>query len=222
MQAFSVVIPAYNEEDTLPEVLDELKRLKLPLNIIVVDDCSSDRTAEVAMRAGVMLVSHKKNMGKGAAIKTGLKHAKGVVIIQDADLEYKPKHLPDLLKPIVEKEADVVYGSRFMGSIDGMKRSHLFGNRFLSFVTSVLLGKKITDMETGYKLFAPGVLQSLDLESNEFDIEPEITAKVVKRGYRLVELPIEFHSRKKGVKKITWKDGLKAFFVLLKYVLKES
>ncbi len=220
MEQVSVIVPAYNEEETLGRVLKGLEKLDLELRVVVVDDGSKDKTAEVAEELGFDVIRHKKNRGKGAAIRTGIDNVdEGVVVIQDADLEYDPKEIPRLLGPIEKGEADVVYGSRFLGEIEGMKKSHYFGNWFLSLATSVILGKRITDMETGYKAFAPGVLESLDLESDEFDIEPEITAKVIKGGYRLVEVPIDFKARTKGEKKISWVDGVKGLFKLVRYSL---
>ena len=216
----SVIIPAYNEAENIKEVVSKLRELKMSFDIVVVDDGSTDGTADVAKSLGVRVVKHGKNWGKGAAIRTGIANSKGgIVVIQDADLEYDPKHIPKLLEPIEKGEADVVYGSRFLGNIQGMKKAHLFGNWFLSLATSAIFGKRITDMETGYKVFAPGVVESLDLKSDGFDIEPEITAKIIRKNYRIVELPITFSSRKKGVKKISVWDGIKAFFLLLKYAI---
>ena len=231
MEKVSIIIPAYNEEKTILEVIKEVKSVKLDIEkeVIVVDDFSRDRTKELLKKirdSSIKVFYHQQNMGKGAAIRTGLKHATGTIVsIQDADLEYDPQNLAKLVKPILEGKADVVYGSRFLGrkmTLFGKNRtvlpSHWIGNKGLTFLTNILYFDSITDMETGCKVFRKKVLDGITLKSRRFDFEPEMTAKILKKGYKIKELPIDFNPRtfEEG-KKITWRDGIKAVYYLLKY-----
>ena len=219
----SFIVPAFNEEATLEEVLERVHALPLEKQVIVVDDGSTDATAEIAARwrdeRGVVLVT-QPNRGKGAAVRAGIPHVDGeIVVVQDADLEYDPADVPALIEPIERGSADVVFGSRLSGGRP--QRAYLFwhlvGNRFLSLLTNVLYNTTLSDMETGYKAFRADVLRSLDLREDSFAIEPEITAKVCKRKLRIYELPISYYGRTYAEgKKITWRDGFKAIWVLLR------
>lgn len=212
----SAIIPAYNEESTLGEVVGLLKKLNVEKEIIVIDDGSTDNTYNVARNLGVRVIRHEKNKGKGAAIHTGFNAAKGdTVIIQDADLEYSPEDIPALLEPIETGKADAVYGSRFMGKIERMSPHHRFGNLFLSKATQLLFGVNLTDVETGYKVVKREAIDSFNLEHEDFRFEIELTFKLIKGGYKIVEVPIKYHGRKKGEKKITWRDGVKAFLYMI-------
>ena len=215
----SFLIPAYNEEATIGEVLDRIAALGLDAQLVVVDDGSLDRTAEIAEQHGATVI-RQANAGKGAAIRTAIGALDGdIAVIQDADMEYDPAEVPELIEPILRGFADVVYGSRLRGG--KAQRAYLFwhlvGNRFLSLLTSVLYNTTLSDMETGYKAFRAEVLRSLDLRENRFGIEPEITAKICKRRLRIYELPISYYGRtfEEG-KKITWRDGFRAIWVLLR------
>jgi glycosyltransferase involved in cell wall biosynthesis len=218
------LVPAYNEAATICELLDRVWALDLDKQIVIVDDGSTDATASLVEswaegRDGVLLV-RKANGGKGSALRAGIPHVAGdIVVIQDADLEYDPADVPELLKPIEDGHADVVYGSRLSGGRP--QRAflfwHLLGNRFLTLLTNVLFNTTLSDMETGYKVFRAEVLASLDLREDSFGIEPEITGKICKRKLRLYELPISYYGRtyEEG-KKITWRDGFRAVWVLLR------
>jgi len=215
----SFLIPAFNEEATIGEVLDRIDRLGFDKQVVVVDDGSHDRTAEIAEQHGATVI-RQANAGKGAAIRAAIGRIDGdIAVIQDADMEYDPVEVPELIEPIVRGVADVVYGSRLRGG--KAQRAYLFwhlvGNRFLSLLTSLLYNTTLSDMETGYKAFRADVLRSLDLRENRFGIEPEITAKICKRGLRIYELPISYYGRtfEEG-KKITWRDGFRAIWVLLR------
>ena len=227
MEKLSIIIPVYNEIGTIGAILKKVK--DVPLNaakeIIIVDDASKDGTADLLKKikdSSIKIFFHQKNQGKGAAIRTGLKYATGdVMLIQDADLEYDPKEYPVLLKPILDNQTKVVYGTRMetiKKNMSKMYKLHYFGNIFLTLVTNVLYGTKISDMETGYKVFRKEVLEGINLRARRFDFEPEITAKILKKGYKIVEVPIGFTARSfEEGKKITWRDGVKALFYLVRY-----
>ena len=223
----TVVIPAYNEEQTIRAILERVAATGIPNEIVVVDDGSTDRTRQILEELaqqqavpGLKIFYHERNQGKGAALRTAFQHATGdVIIIQDADLEYDPRHYPELLQPIDEGLADVVYGSRFLGA---PRRPILFwnmvANKILTLVTNILYNTILSDMETGYKVFKREVVTDMPLHARSFDFEPEFTAKVLKRGYRIFEVPIAFNPRDytEG-KKIKAHDGVIALWTLLKY-----
>ncbi len=219
-----MIIPAYNEEPTIVEVLERVSALELDKQLVIVDDGSTDGTRAAVEkwadgRDGVALLS-QPNRGKGAAIRAAIPHLEGeITVIQDADMEYDPVDVPALIEPIVRGAADVVFGSRLSGGRP--QRAYLFwhlvGNRFLSLLTNVLFNTTIHDMETGYKALRTEVLRALDLRENRFGIEPEITAKVCKRKLRIYELPIAYYGRTYAEgKKITWRDGFWALWVLVR------
>ncbi len=221
----SVIIPVYNEVETLRETVERVKQAPFEKEIIVVDDCSTDGTRDVLKKmeeAGTTVLFHESNQGKGAAIRTAVPHIHGdIVIIQDADLEYDPSEYPHLIAPILAGKADVVYGSRFLG---GPHRVLLFwhsvGNRIFTTLSNMLTNLNLSDMETGYKVFRSEILKKIRIESNRFGFEPEVTAKIVKMGCRIYEVPISYWGRDytEG-KKINWKDGLAAIYWILKYNL---
>jgi len=220
----SVIVPVYNERTTVAEIVRRVRAadVSLTVDVVVVDDGSDDGTDKVLAAiedSTVRVVTHERNKGKGAAIRTGLEHARGdLVVIQDADLEYDPDDWPRLLEPVLKHKAVVVYGSRFTGERKNMLPLHWVGNRFLSLVTNVLYSSTLSDMETCYKLFDRRVLEGITVVSNRFDFEPEITAKVLRRGYRIYEVPISYAGREMDEgKKITWRDGLGALKALVKY-----
>jgi glycosyltransferase involved in cell wall biosynthesis len=220
----SVIVPVFNERNTVVEILRRMRAVDLPIEreIVLVDDGSSDGTQQVLAQLGdstVKVVKHTHNQGKGAAIRTGLTHVTGdLVLIQDADLEYDPDDWPKLLAPIFRGKATVVYGSRFTGERRNMLYLHWLGNRMLSFVTNVLYNTTLSDMETCYKLFDRKVLDGIEIRSDRFDFEPEITAKILRRGVRIYEVPISYTGREfEEGKKITWRDGFAALVALVKY-----
>lgn len=233
MKVLSIVIPAFNEESTIQKILDKIKNVELPQDwgkeIVVINDNSNDKTEELIlsyMKQNVeMIISydyHKVNRGKGAALHTGISKATGdYIIIQDADLEYNPEEYNDMLRPIVNGHADVVYGSRFLG---GKPHRILFfwhsiGNKFLTFLSNMFTNLNLTDMETCYKLFRKDLIQSLVLRENRFGFEPEVTAKISRiKNIRIYEVGISYYGRtfEEG-KKINWKDGLHAIYCILKY-----
>jgi glycosyltransferase involved in cell wall biosynthesis len=218
----TVVIPVYNEKETLQTIVQRVQAVPIEKEIVIVDDNSTDGTKEILKNMqgeGIEVLYHETNRGKGAALRTGFQHASGDwVIVQDADLEYDPQDYLKLLQPILEGTADVVYGSRFAGQNRNMMSLHRFGNQFLTFVTNVLYGTSITDMETCYKLFKAQLVKDIKIECNRFNFEPEITAKILRRKLRIVEIPISYSGRKSSEgKKITWRDGFAALWALFKY-----
>jgi glycosyltransferase involved in cell wall biosynthesis len=223
----SIVVPAYNEATTIEEILRRLGGVAFTTEIIVVDDGSTDGTADIVARVeGARLIRRAANRGKGAAVRDGVAATQGdIVVIQDADLEYDPKDLPRLLEPLLEGHADVVYGTRLRGGEP--QRAHLFwhyaGNRFLSLLTNVLFNTTISDMEVGYKAFRGELIRGIRLVSDDFRFEPEVTAKVLKiPGVRLYEVPVSYYGRTFAEgKKITWRDGLKAVAALVRFRLSD-
>ncbi|HZU85391.1 MAG TPA: glycosyltransferase family 2 protein [Polyangiaceae bacterium] len=215
----SFLVPAHNEAATIGEVLDRIASLGLDAQVVVVDDGSTDDTAAIAEAKGATVV-RQANAGKGAAIRAAIARMDGeIAVIQDADMEYDPVEVPRLIEPIERGVADVVYGSRLRGG--GAQRAYLFwhlvGNRFLSLLTGVLYNTTLSDMETGYKAFRADVLRSLELREDGFGIEPELTGQICKRGLRVYELPISYYGRTYAEgKQITWRDGLRAIWVLLR------
>ena len=223
-ETLTVLVPVFNERATVAEVLRRIRAVELPVEIevIVVYDGSSDGTDKVLAALGdstVRVINHPQNRGKGAAIRTGMGAVRGdLVLVQDAALEYDPADWTKLLDPILKGKARVVYGSRFTGERKNMLPLHWIGNRFLSLVTNVLYSSTLSDMETCYKLFDAKVLEGITIQSDKFDFEPEITAKVLRRGYRIYEVPISYAGREvEEGKKITWRDGFGALKALVKY-----
>ena len=220
----SVIIPVYNEAKNINEILKRVQAQNLANEIVVVDDGSTDGTramlAEVHGKNNVHVILHERNQGKGAAVVTGFKAARGdILLIQDADLEYDPRDYPQILKPIEEGIADVVYGSRFLG---GARRVamfwHMLANKMLTAMTNILYDTILTDMETGYKAFRRNVIEGMTIHARRFDFEPDFTAKILKRRYRIFEVPITFNPRDYSEgKKIKLKDAFSAVWTLLKY-----
>ena len=226
----SVVIPVYHEVHTIGELVRRVQATHGDKEIVLVDDGSTDGTreklADLASQNGVWFLYHKKNQGKGAALRTGIAAAQGdIVIIQDADLEYDPQDYQKLIEPILEGKADVVYGSRFVGgdSHRVLYYWHSIGNRMLTFLSNMLTNLNLTDMETGCKVFRSEIIKQIQIEENRFGFEPEITAKVAKMGCRIYEVGVSYSGRtyKEG-KKVTWLDGLRAFWCILKYNLRRG
>lgn len=221
----SVIIPVYNEKNTIKEILRQVRQVDVePLEkeIIVVDDGSTDGTSDILKYeadSSLKYIRHQQNQGKGAAVCSGLVKASGdLVIIQDADLEYDPNDYKKLINPILKGKAKVVYGSRFTGERRNMLFWHYVGNRLLSLTTNILYNTTLSDMETGYKLFTKEVLNGLKIKAKRFEFEPEITAKVLKKGIRIYEVPISYTGREFSEgKKISWKDGFIALWTLIKY-----
>jgi glycosyltransferase involved in cell wall biosynthesis len=222
----SIIMPVYNEEETLSQILDQVRAVNLSdveKEILVVDDGSTDGSRRIlsqeAEAGDLRLFFHEGNQGKGAAVRTAIEQASGdLIVIQDADLEYDPRDYPALIQPIVEKRVAVVYGSRFLGPRKAMLFWHMLGNKILTLTTNILYNTILSDMETCYKCFRADVLQGIPLHARRFEFEPEITAKVLKRGHRIFEVPISYYGREyhEG-KKITWRDAPLAFWTLIKY-----
>jgi glycosyltransferase involved in cell wall biosynthesis len=223
----SVVMPVFNEKATIDEIIRRTLAVPLRIQLIVVDDCSTDGTRDILpalqRELGFTLVLQPTNEGKGSALRRGFEEVQGdLVVIQDADLEYSPEEFPQLIELICEGRADVVYGSRFLGRHRVFMFTHYMGNRLLTMATNILYNTMLTDMETCYKVMRTEVLRSMALEANGFGIEPELTAKIFKRGYRVYEVPITYDGRgyDEG-KKIGWRDGFVALWVLLKFRFNE-
>lgn len=218
----SVVMPVYNERTTVEEIIRRVLAVPMRIQLIVVDDGSKDGSADILDRLQAELpftLVHQANGGKGSALRRGFAEVNGdLVVIQDADLEYSPEEYPELIDLIIKGHADVVYGSRFLGKHRVFLFTHYLGNRVVTLATNVLYNTMLTDMETCYKVMRTDVLRSFTLQSNGFGIEPELTAKIFKRGYRVYEVPITYAGRgyDEG-KKITWRAGIEALWVLLKY-----
>jgi len=222
----SIIIPVYNELSTIEEIVSRVKKVRLPRlskEIIIVDDASTDGTKKNLTRLkkkipSLKILYHQKNRGKGAAVRTGLAKATGdYVLIQDADLEYDPQDIPSLLRPIQEGKAVVVYGSRFTGEHRNMFFWHMLGNKFLSLATNILYNTTLSDMEVCYKLLPRSLAKNISLKEDRWGFDPEVTAKILKRGVRIYEVPITYAGREFSEgKKIFWKDGLRVMWVLLK------
>lgn len=226
MKTISILIPVFNELNTLGTIVKKVKEADfcgLKKEIILIDDGSTDGTLELLKdyQKDCKVLYHERNQGKGAALRTGLEQASGeIIVIQDADLEYDPVDYKNLIQLILDDRADVVYGSRLSGGKPSraFMFTHLVGNKFLTLLTNILYNTTITDMETCYKAFRADFIKDIDIKSNRFDFEPEITAKVLKKGARLYELPISYYGREYADgKKITWKDGIHAIVALVKY-----
>jgi glycosyltransferase involved in cell wall biosynthesis len=221
----SIIIPAYNEKNTIKEIIRRVRTAELDgieKEIIVVDDGSTDGTKDVLKMeedSGLRVIYHSRNRGKGASIRSALAYATGdLIVIQDADLEYDPDDLNRLIAPVLKKKAEVVYGSRFTGEHRNMFFWHYVGNRFLSLLTNILYNTTLSDMETCYKLFSRESIKSIKVKSDRFEFEPEITAKILRKGIRIYEVPISYTGREFSEgKKIGWKDGLVAIWTLVKY-----
>jgi len=220
----SVLMPVYNEQETLEEIVEQVMAVDIEKELIIVDDGSTDGTREILKEKiekipNVRVFYHDRNQGKGAALRTGKQYIEGdIAIIQDADLEYDPKDYHTLIDPIIKKKADVVYGSRFLGPRRAFLFWHYLGNRFLTFVTNLLYNTMLTDMETCYKAFRAHIFKEVTIRSDRFNFEPEITAKIFKKGYKVFEVPIYYAGRDFAEgKKITWRDGFAALWAIIKF-----
>jgi len=219
----SIIMPVYNEKPVIQKIIEKIKQVPIEKEIIIIDDGSTDGTREILKKKekenhSLKIIYSSQHIGKGAAIRIGLKYITGdLVIIQDADLEYEPQEYLKLVKPILEGKTEVVYGSRFSGAPLSISPWYRMGNRFLTLITNILYRTKLTDMETCYKVFKAEIIKSLKLRCRRFEFEPEVTAKLIKAGYRIHEVPISYHSRSwREGKKITWRDGLTALYTLIK------
>lgn len=228
VKKLSIVIPVFNEKDTLEALLDKVKQVDLGgigKEVVIVDDFSTDGSRDILKRLQqeedpeLKITLKESNSGKGSTLKEGFKHTTGdYVIVQDADLEYEPNDYNKLLRALEEEHVDVVYGSRFSGSYEDMSNLHYVGNKILTLVTNILFGVMLTDMETCYKLIPGDFARSVDIKSPRFNFEPEITAKILKKGMKIVEVPISYKGRTHSEgKKITWRDGLAAITTLIRF-----
>ena len=222
MEKVTILIPVFNEADTLLKILKKVENTDfcgLCKEIILIDDFSTDGTRKLYKDLSYKVLYHEKNQGKGAALRTGIKEASGdIIIIQDADLEYEPSDYIPIIKEILDDKADVCYGSRFLNKESSFLFLSLIANKFLSFLTSILFGTKVTDMETCYKAFKSEFIKNIEIKSDRFDFEPEITAKILKKGVRFKEIPISYNGREFSEgKKITWRDGVHAIITLIKF-----
>jgi len=217
----SIIIPVYNESQTIGEIIRQVKAVKgFEKEIIVVDDGSNDGTAEILKRIkDIKVINHKQNQGKGTAIKTGITAASSdYLLVQDADLEYDPQDIPSMIEPIRRGKAEVVYGSRFTGQRRNMFFWHWMGNQLLTLITNILYNTTLSDMETCYKLMPTKLAKSLNLNAKHFEFEPEVTAKILKKGIRIWEVPISYAGREyRDGKKISWKDAIPALWTLIKF-----
>lgn len=218
----SIIIPVYNEERFLEELLKKVENIKIEKEIIIVDDGSTDGTKNLLkkIKDKYKVIFHEKNRGKGAAVKTGIKESTGdIIIIQDADLEYDPNDYYELTKPILQKKAKVVYGSRFLSKKQIIKyKLNWLATKFLNLLVFILYFNKITDEPTGYKTFDASLIKSINIKADRFDWEPEVTAKILKKGIKIHEVPISYYPRSfEDGKKIGWKDGFQAIWALFKY-----
>lgn len=219
----SIIIPIYNEVELIQTVLENVRSIPIDKELILVDDHSVDGTVEILKaeegKGDTKVLYHTENMGKGAAIRTGLRHFTGdIVIIQDADLEYNPAEIVDVIQPIIDGKTNVAYGSRFLGQVKGMRLPNFVANKILAFLTTVLFGQKITDEATAYKAFTKDVIGSIQLHCKRFEFCPEVTARVLRRGEKIIEVPVTFNARtfEQG-KKIGWRDFIVAVYTLFKY-----
>ena len=221
----SIVIPAYNEKDTIDEIVKRVQNVEYEKEIIIIDDCSNDGTRDKIDKISgdnIKKLYHEKNRGKGAALRTGFQHATGdIVIIQDADLEYNPNEYSNLIEPIVEGKADAVYGSRFLGGPHRVSFFwHYVGNKILTTLSNIMTNLILTDMETCYKVFKTEIIKDINIRSNHFGFEPEITAKLAKRKCIIYEMPISYSGRDYDEgKKIGWKDGIVALYCVVRFRL---
>ena len=229
----SVIIPVYNEENTIDKIFNLVSAQNLVTEIVIVDDCSKDKSVEkinhninrlleVKPELKVTFLKNKKNQGKGSSLRKGFQHATSdIIVIQDADLEYNPKEYLALIQPIIDGDADVVYGSRFIGGTHRVLYFwHYFGNKILTLLSNMFSNLNLTDMETCYKMFRREILETIDFKSNRFGFEPEFTAKVAKANLRIYEIPISYYGRTyDDGKKITWRDGIAAVFHIIRFNL---
>ena len=233
LRRLTILMPVFNEVRTIREILEQVDAADasgLEKDLIIVDDGSTDGTRERlqqldGLKTPFRVLFHAQNMGKGAALRTALTYATGdIILIQDGDLEYDPGEYPELLAPILQGRADVVYGSRIRGGkpVRDFSLVYLWGNKFVTFVANLLYGAALTDMETCYKVFRADVIKNIQIRANRFEFEPEITAKVLKRRHKIVELPISYYGRDRAEgKKLSWRDGIGALWTLLKYRVRD-